>query len=159
MNHSAVIVGPCRHDQEVAAWNPWASLRAQPEVEFALADDLPVSAIYARRGEERAIVLNRGLGRRRRNEALAHELIHHERGGGADQPGMPASWDAVVARDEIAVEREVARRLLPLGELQGFVDQRVADHRAVTALDVAEEFDCTEDLAALALRLIPRETR
>ena len=67
---------------------------------------------------------------------------------------MPSSWDAVVVRDERAVEVEVARRLLSIGKLQGYVDARLAIDEPVTARDVAEEFDTTVELAALALTLL-----
>lgn len=101
------------------------------------------------------IVVDSRLGRQLRNEALAHELIHHERGGGAGRDGMPSAWRDIEARDEAQVGREVARRLLPLGALELWVRAKVQDDGQVTAFDVAEEFDVTEQLATVALGLLP----
>lgn len=85
---------------------------------------------------------------------LGHELVHLERGIGIEGRLVPEAWRAVVAREETTVEREVARRLLPLGELKLFVAARLMDDEPTTVLDVAEEFDVTEALAAIALDLL-----
>lgn len=83
---------------------------------------------------------------------LAHELVHDERGGGCDAPGMPTTWDAVVARDEHVVEREVARWLIPFEELLAFIDRRCGAELGVTVWEVAEEFDVPDYVAERALR-------
>jgi hypothetical protein len=93
------------------------------------------------------------LGRLRRSEVLAHELVHDERAGGCDLPGMPSGWQAVVASDEAAVDDEVARRLVPVGELGDYCRAQVAIGYGVTAAETAEYFDVTEDVAYRALKL------
>jgi hypothetical protein len=84
--------------------------------------------------------------------ALAHELIHDERGGGAEHREMPPGWAAVAARDEAAVNREVARRLVPRNELVAYLERCEAREWGVTAAQVAEEFDVSDEVAAEALR-------
>jgi hypothetical protein len=91
------------------------------------------------------IVIDPTLGRRARNEALAHELVHIERGCAADAP------PGLAAKEEIAVRGEVVRRLLPTEDVGLYVARRVASDLPVTAWDVAEEFDCSEQLAERAL--------
>lgn len=50
--------------------------------------------------------------------ALAHGLVHDERGGGCDTPGAPEHLGTVVAHDKRPRwTREVARRLVPAGDL------------------------------------------
>ncbi|MBA3654974.1 MAG: hypothetical protein H0W70_12370, partial [Actinobacteria bacterium] len=82
-----------------AAWNPWRALRDRPHITFALAPlpDDTGGAVHAVEGAREAIVIDKRLGRRDRNAALTHELVHSDWGGacpGADGP--PAL--AVVAR-------------------------------------------------------------
>lgn len=92
-------------------WDPWAALADRPHIVFRFAE-LPAAtggAIYWPRGDLAAIIIDPALGERERTAALAHELVHDERGGGV-------TGDSATARDEAAVEREVARRLVPLDE-------------------------------------------
>jgi hypothetical protein len=103
-------------------------------------------------GERAAIVIDPSLDQVDRNAALAHELIHLERGGGAEHGGMPDDWEAVVARDEAAVDAEVARRLCPLEELIPWAARRVAAGETVEAWQVAEEWGIPERIARLAIR-------
>src|SRR3954453_10260337 len=94
-------------------WNPWRELRTRRHIVFArraLPDGL--RGVYGRRGDRVAIVVDIELDPDERNAVLAHELVHDERGGGIDAAYMPPGWDAVVAREEDLVEREVARRLV-----------------------------------------------
>jgi hypothetical protein len=79
---------------------------------------------------------------------LAHELVHAERG-----IGHPAATSATMEREEEAVRREVARRLVPPGLLSSLVAAR-SDVGGVTAAVVAEEFDVELDVAAKALDLL-----
>lgn len=138
------------------AWNPWAELRQRGDIRFAV-DDLPSElggGVAAERHGRRVIVVDRRLDRTERNAALAHELIHHERGLDVHREGMPETWTPVVARDERAVEREVARRLVPLRLLAEFAD-RLADMGAgVEPWVVMEEFDVPWNVAATALDLL-----
>ena len=134
-------------------WDPWAALRARPHITFRLH---PVAAtmgggLLARRGERAAIVLDPALGRRRRRCALAHELVHDERGGGFDRVGAPATWDAVAQREEQRVDREVAHRLVPSADLERFVAARAELGDPAALWEVAEEFDVDEATAARAM--------
>lgn len=97
------------------------------------------------------IVLDPALDRRSRRVALAHELIHEERGGGCDGPNLPPGLDVIVARDEAEVVREVARRLVPETALRRLVDQRGGLGIAVEPWEVAEAFDVDEPTARIAL--------
>lgn len=135
-------------------YNPWRDLRGRTDIwlRFAALPG-PFHGAYGRRGDRAAIVINSRLGRRQRNAVLAHELIHDERGGGCDAPGMPDSWQPVVARDEAAVDDEVARRLVPLDELGSFCRAEVTLGHGVSASDVAEYFDVPEEVAARAVKL------
>lgn len=113
-------------------WNPWAAQRrrAHLTLRWATLDGL---LGYL---EHHTIVLDR----RERNAVLAHELVHEERGGGIDHPGMPAGWQAIVAREELIVDREAARRLIPTDELAAFIAARVSIG-PVTVEELADEFD------------------
>lgn len=65
---------------------------------------------------------------------------------------MPASWAPVVVRDEAAVDREVALRLVPPEELAKFLEVMELLEIGVTAHEVAEHFDVPEAVASVALR-------
>lgn len=101
------------------------------------------------------ILIERSLARRQRKAALGHELAHLERGGGADYTGAPPGWDAVVARDELACDREVARAQVPAAELLAFCRRRAEMGESTRPHDVADEFDVAEWVASLSLRLLP----
>lgn len=137
-------------------WNPWAALRDQPELELALVD-LPAiagGAFYAPQPEGwAAILIDRRRSRRDRRALLAHELVHHERGGGCPTSDMPSHWTVVARREEARVNIEVARRLVPLDELRAFLD-RMSDSElaGATARDIADQFDVTEEIALLAVQ-------
>ena len=138
------------------SWNPWRELRRRTHIVFRLAS-LPAAtggAVYWPRAGRAAIIIDPRLSRSERNAALAHELVHDERGGGADHPGMPPSWAAVVARDEAAVDQEVTRRLVPPAELVRFCEVMVLLDIGVTAHEVAEHFDVPPAVADKALGLL-----
>lgn len=138
------------------AWNPWRELRARPELRFAL-EPLPdgVYGAYVRRGNRRGILIARGLDRRRRNATLAHELVHDEHGGGCPTEGLPEPMMVVARRHERGVEREVARRLVPLQDLQDLQLAHAGNELPpFTVVDVAEIFDVPEDVALEAMLLI-----
>jgi hypothetical protein len=139
------------------AWNPWKALRERRHLVFARAL-LPAAtggAVYARRQHRAAIVIDPRLDRRARNAALAHELVHDERGGGCEYEGMLPTWHPVVSRDENRVQDEVARRLVPLQELQDLVGRR-ADLEGLVLWEIAEHFDVPEAVAARAVGLLGR---
>lgn len=135
-------------------YNPWRDLRGRPHIRFRLAAlPEPLEGVYGRRGDRAAIIISSGLSRRERRVALAHELVHDDRDGGCDHPGMPKAWLAVVTRDEDAVDDEVAARLVPIDELAEFCSRQVGLGHGVTAAAVAEHFDVTEQVAARAVKL------
>lgn len=141
------------------SWQPWRALRERGHLVFRLAP-LPqgVEAIYWPRGARAAVIVDAALPRRVRKAALAHELVHDERGGGCDLMGAPPGWSAVVAREELIVEAEVARRLVPAAPLARFCARMVELGYGVTAEEVAEEFDVPDVVAARALALWRPET-
>lgn len=90
-----------------------------------------------------AIVIDRSLPPVERLAVLAHELVHIERGGTAD------CLD--VGREERAVDRIVAQRLVPADELEALVEVLVEIEGGVTAEMVAEEFEVPAEVAARAM--------
>lgn len=137
-------------------WNPWAALRARPELELDLVA-LPAvvgGAVYAPQDNCAVILIDTALSRRDRKAALGHELVHHERGGGCPtNEAMPPQWDAVIRREELVVEAEVARRLVPADELRGMLTRMGASELGgASAADIAEHFDVPEDVAIAAVR-------
>lgn len=139
----------------MAGWNPWRALRDRDHLLFGLAA-LPdgVDGVYWPRGDRAAVLVDDGLPRRMRKAALAHELIHDERHGGADLEGMPDSWAAVVARDEQQVDDEVARRLVPADQLRDLLACLDEMGLPVEVWDIARQFDVPDDVAARALELL-----
>jgi hypothetical protein len=110
------------------------------------------------------VVIDPALDQRSRRVALAHELIHEERGGGCDAPGLPTGLDVIVARDEADVIREVARRLVPPAALRRLLEQRHGLGLHVEPWEVAEAFEVDDAtaraaLAALADGPAPRRER
>lgn len=122
-------------------WNPWKALRDRSHLTLKYADlGILDGAII---GE--TITLNTKLDRRGRNAALAHELLHDERG-----ITFPYSTWATMEHEEEQVRREVVRRLLPPWELRDYLQSRTG---AVLVYEVAEHFEVPDWLAAQALRL------
>ena len=60
----------------------------------------------------------------------------------------------MLIREEGAVERIVAGRLLPVEVLQAYVDSLAELDVGVTAADVADEFEVAESVAARALEML-----
>ncbi len=131
-----------------APWCPWAAAdRSGVLVRVDAIADLLGGGIGAWVGDRGVIVLSPSLDPVERRVALAHELIHLERGGGIDRPDMPATWLAEVAREEAAVDAEVARRLVPRRALLD-LDRS----SGLGAPEVAERFEVTLELAERAMR-------
>lgn len=141
----------------VMCWNPWRELRADESVTLGF-EQLPGTMIgyYDPHPELPVIMLNSQLGQAGRSCAVAHELIHHERGGGADMPGMPATWKAIVARDEQFCDDEAVRRLVPMNELVHLVVELEAGCEHPHPHHVAERFHVTETYGRRALELLDR---
>jgi hypothetical protein len=141
----------------VADWQPWRELRDRPHIGLRFTD-LPagLQGVYARRGDRAAILLERTLGRVERRCVLAHELAHDDLGAepaGAQE--MPGSWDAVRTRADQRIELLAVSRLVPLDELRRFADALVELGYGVEAIDVAEKWDVTVEVAARALQQLP----
>ena len=130
-------------------WNPWSALRARPHLQlvFARLDDCAAYIEEAPDARARLVVLHDALDRRERRVALGHELVHDER----DLLYDTTTPDAIVEKEEAIVERILADRLVPPAELERFLRRSTSVGDAVTARDVADEFDVTIELARHAL--------
>lgn len=139
-------------DHVAETWNPWRALRDREHLRlgFHSAARHLGGGLYQRCSDGRAVViLDPALPRRERNAALAHELVHDERGGIPD--GAPQH---LVAKEEAAVDRIVTRRLVPPDQLAEFVTRRLTVG-PVTAADIADEFDVPHQIAADASEHTP----
>lgn len=151
MSHTRVTVRPrCQARKVTERSHPWRELRGREHlvVGFHPMAGEAGGAFYFRRGGRAAIVIDPRLGRRRREAALAHELIH-------DEWGPCQHHDHVITcREEARVRAEVARWLVPLELLEEMASQFTEIGTLVDAHLVAEWFDVTEDVAQLALELL-----
>lgn len=121
----------------------WSSIADHHHINVRLHRSMPdgcEGALVRMPDGEVWILIDAHLPAHERRAVLAHELEHLRRGS-VRFDGAPASWDAVIAREELAVDRAVAHRLVPLDELRSFVAQASTLDQPVTALDVALEFD------------------
>ena len=151
-----MTVTPRRYRRSVGVWKVWRELRQRPHIDFALVD-MPAgapSAVYARRGDRAVVMIDRALSPAERLAALAHELVHDERGGSGHIEGLPTSLRAGVAREEATVDRIVAERLVPQDELEELLVARAEVDGCVCALVVAEEFGVPERVATDALTML-----
>jgi hypothetical protein len=87
------------------------------------------------------VVLDARLRRRARQEVLAHELVHVERG-----IGWPDASAATMEVEEERVWRVALDRLAPPPEIRAFLERR-GTVGAVTVADLAEEFDLSPEAA------------
>lgn len=127
-------------------WNPWAALRATSiELWFAPLQD--ERGRWTRRADGDEILLDETLDRRTRQEVLAHELVHAERG-----VGWPEATAATMELEEERVWRIALRRLVPPAQIARFLAER-GSVGPVTVADLAEEFDLSADAAARVARL------
>lgn len=131
-------------------WSPWRALREREHIDLVW-KDLPrgVLGAWVPRGRRATIVLGVRLGRRSRRCVLAHELVHDERG--IVTTALP---HLLRAKEERAVDVEVARRLVPVDELRALVARAVDLGDGVGVLEVADAFDVDEPVARLALQLL-----
>jgi hypothetical protein len=149
------VTPECDHPRVgIGVFKPWKVLRQRVHIDFSLDPHLPRStggAVYVVDGDRAWIVLADWLTQREKRCALTHELIHDELRSSCRHAGMPKAWDAVVAREEIWIDREAARRLVPAAELALFLRRQAGTiDPAVTLHDIAEHFDVTERYADLA---------
>lgn len=140
------------------SWHTWSDLGGRDHIAFAIRP-LPKAtggAVHVRRGHRAAIVIDPGLTQIERRCALAHELVHDERGGGCDHEVMPDSWAAVVSREEQRVDDIAVARLVPADDLMRFCVEMETGCVHVTAHHVAEFFHVTASVARRALELQDR---
>lgn len=131
---------------------PWRALRERPNIEFGLCD-LPAGlrAVYVTEGPYAAILIDRKLSPVERLAALAHELVHAERGHVCVDPSAPPELRVLTRREEHRVHGIVADWLVDPDELQRFVDQRTSLGEGTRAIDVADEFEVPAHVAYTAL--------
>lgn len=137
-------------------WSPWAEVTQLQHVHVRLVE-LPEEtggAALVHRGRDKWILIDRRSTPAERRSRLAHELIHLERGETSRATDAPRSWDDVVVREETIVDREVARRLVPLDRLQHLVNRLVDLGEPVGAATVMDEFNVPIDVAHRALWLL-----
>lgn len=107
---------------------------------------------YARMGALGLIVIDPDLSGVERRAVLTHELIHHERGGGAERVGATPTQAGLATREEQTVEREVARRLVPPDQLRAYLHEATRGGGGVGAAEVASQFEVPLVVATAALR-------
>jgi len=137
-------------------WSPWQAIRNMDDLQVGLVD-LPEEAggaILARRGERSVVLIDKNLSRVERTAALAHELVHLERGGPGRCHHPSRSWEAVVLREELIIDREVAARLAPIEALARLVTRYDRLGEAVTVNTVAAELDISVGVARIALERV-----
>lgn len=140
-------------------WNPWGEADRQPDVivTFKVLPDWTGGACVTYIDGWAVVTIDPRLGPQDRDAALTHELVHAERdrGRGATlNRSMPSSWHAVEAREEHIVNREVARRMVDLDDLEEFVDGMCSLGLGVGPDEVAEQFEVTPQVARDALLLL-----
>ncbi len=135
------------------SFDPWRAVADLDEVRltFDPVARLMGGGFHVRRGIAALIVLDPDLDDVMARVVLTHELVHHERGGGVDRGGRPGPLATVAHREEVAVDHEVADRLVPSDELGALVDELVAGEGSVDATDVSAHFGVPVDIARLAL--------
>ena len=133
-----------------AGWNPWRALR---ELEHARLGhvELPegVEGMLVPYSDHPVILLHENLTQVERNAALAHELVHLERGWPCRAP-----W-----AEEERVHDEVARRLVPLDQLHRWVLERERSDLNVENWEVADVWWVPEPVAERALRILYQRIR
>lgn len=133
----------------------WRSIAHRDDInvrETSLPSDCGGGVLARLGGGEVWILLDRARSPEERRAILAHELEHLHRGTVRWHDAPPA-WTAVVTREELRIDRAVARRLVPLEALRAFVAQRSTLGEPVTAACVAEAFEVPVAIARLACEL------
>ncbi len=126
------------------AENVWRSIAHRDDIHVRLSRHLPGEVgggVLVRKTDGNIwILLDAHLPAHERRAVLAHELEHLARGS-VRFVGSPTTWDSVIVQEERRVDRNVARRLVPIDDLRAFVAARCSTGESVTAADVAEAFD------------------
>lgn len=81
------------------------------------------SRLYWRIDRSGHMLVQHVLDSHKRRPVVAHELADHPREGGCDRAAMPATWQAVGARDERGCDRAAAQRLVPPDELADWLEE------------------------------------
>lgn len=121
-------------------FHPWRALRRLADVILEHHDDDAIHgwAIYS---NPPRISLHRDLTQAQRRSTLTHELVHLERGPLPDH-------DVLDAREEEAVEREAARRLICMDRLVWALQWSRDEH------EVADELWVDVDMVRARLRAL-----
>lgn len=98
-----------RRSKVADMYHPWRHFRAMARWTLQQAD-LPTGRAGVTNWPTGTVTLDRRLSQVQRRCTIAHEIVHIERGP------VPADT-RLVAREEMAVEQEVVRRLIPLEDL------------------------------------------
>lgn len=132
-----------------AAWNPWLTLRGRADVALVM-EALPEhtgGAQVAQHPDGRYVIsLDPRLGQAARNEALAHELVHVERGV---LPADAPEW--LVEKEEARVRRLVAQRLVECPALARLAEAAEREGWALEAADILDELGLPQNESSLAL--------
>ena len=147
-----------------APFDPWRAAEHHDDLILAAHPlaRLMGGGFYAQLGSTSIIVVDPDLDGAERRVVLTHELVHHERGGSVARTGAPERLQALVDREERAVDREVARRLVPDAELRTLVCEHLGAGDGLDVREVADHFEVPVAIASLALaalagdRPIPR---
>ncbi|MBK5222502.1 MAG: hypothetical protein JJE52_06445 [Acidimicrobiia bacterium] len=102
-----------------------------------------VEGLWWREGDRSIIDLSITFTRRELRAVLAHHLMPVERGIGYTR----LTPDGLVGKEEAAVDRIVAERLVPTEPLPLFVAARLTPHEGATVLHMAVEFDVPLEVA------------
>ena len=129
-------------------YDPWVHARAYEEMGWTIAwEPLPFHTNGYTKFSLRAIKLADDLLTSEARFTLAHELVHVERGY------THRTSERAIAADELAVDNEAARRLIPFGEL-------VKAAMWASCLDeLADELAVSEDAVEVRLKALSRDER
>lgn len=140
-------------------WDPFETLAEHPLVVLTRhpSATLMGGGMSVAHGDRAVVVLDPKLSRRDERAVLGHELVHLEHAGVVTVAEPPA-WapGSLTEREERTVDETVARRLVPHAELAWWVTRACDAGEAVTAAQVAEEFDVPEPVARRALDQLRR---
>lgn len=142
-------------------WEPdrEAELRGDVTIANAPLPRKTGGAVAIRYGDDSTVILiDPTLIGPARRDALAHELIHHDRGGGAHGAGWERFRPDRI-REERRVNRIVAERLIPTMHLQHFCDQQADLGHGVGPAEVMAEFEVSRAVAEQALHNLNRLER